>query len=292
MAWVAVIAMLFWVSRIYVAQFDWTYLQRSTLSPSSQDVLASLEGPVEIRAFVHDTDVVGRRMIEVLIGRYQRYKEDIRLQIVNPDREPELVRELGISAPREMLVTYAGSSERLSQTTEDDLSHLLLRLARRGEQSIYFLTGHGERSITGVANFDLGDFGKALEGKGFRLQTLNLVSASTLPPTEGPWVLASPSASLQPHELELLSEFLARGGNLLWVLDPNAAAGRPLLAEKLGVTVLDGTVVDAGSRLYGIDDPAFAVISEYPEHEITDWTRWPCSREPPVSRWRRPRAGR
>jgi ABC-type uncharacterized transport system involved in gliding motility auxiliary subunit len=268
-AGVAVIAMLFVLSQMYVLHFDWTYLQRKTLSPGSQDMLAGLEGPVEITAFVRDNDLAGRQMIEVLVGRYQRFKADLQLEFVNPDREPGRVRELGITVPREMVVTYAGRSEQLKHGSEQALSNLLLRLARRGEQTIHFLSGHGERSITGAANYELGDFGRTLEQKGFRLQSLSLVTDPAPSAIEGLLVVASPNTELLTREIRFLMEYVALGGNLLWILDPDSPPSLEPLAESLGVAVLEGTVVDAGSRLYGIDDPAFAVVAQFPDHEIT-----------------------
>jgi len=268
-AFVGIIVMLFGLSRLYVLPFDWTYLQRKTLSQGSQDVLANLEGPVAIKAFVRDNDVSGRQMIEILVGRYQRFKADMGLQFINPDRQPALVRELGIKRPREMIVSYGESSERLSNPTEKTLSNVLLRLARRGEQTVYFLSGHGERSFTGGANYELGEFGKALGEKGFRLRTLSLATDSGLDDMEGLLVVASPSSDLPSEERQYLHAFLRRGGNLLWLLDPDMPVSLESLAERIGLTVLQGTVVDAGSRLYGIDDPAFTVISHYPDHPIT-----------------------
>ena len=41
------------------------------------------------------------------------------------------------------------------------------------------------------------------------------------------------------------------------------------VAEALGIEILPGTVVDATTQLFGIDNPAFALIPDYPMHPIT-----------------------
>jgi ABC-type uncharacterized transport system involved in gliding motility auxiliary subunit len=41
------------------------------------------------------------------------------------------------------------------------------------------------------------------------------------------------------------------------------------LAEALGIEFLPGVVVDATTQLFGIDNPAFAIIPSYPMHAIT-----------------------
>lgn len=47
------------------------------------------------------------------------------------------------------------------------MTHLFMRLARDKEIMIMVLTGHGERSISGGTNYDLGEFGKQSLNKGF-----------------------------------------------------------------------------------------------------------------------------
>ena len=57
--------------------------------------------------------------------------------------------------------------------------------------------------------------------------------------------------------------------NLLWLVEPGAIAGLDPVAEALGIEFLPGTIVDATTQLFGIDNPAFALIPDYPMHPIT-----------------------
>ena len=46
-----------------------------------------------------------------------------------------------------------------------------------------YVDGHGEAKLDGSANFDLGEFGRQLNTKGFRVQGLNLTIAPQVPDT-------------------------------------------------------------------------------------------------------------
>ena len=72
---------------LYVWQLDWTQGGRNTLSPASQSLLSRLAGPVRLTVFARPDSAL-RGAIEILIGRYQRYKPDIALGFVNPDTTP------------------------------------------------------------------------------------------------------------------------------------------------------------------------------------------------------------
>ncbi len=259
----AAIGLLGWLSGRYEYEADWTSSGRNTLAEPSRTLLARLEGPVYVTAFAREDELL-RRRIEGLIGRYQREKPDFELQFVNPDREPERVRELDVTMNGELVVRYQGRSEKIQQHSEQELTNALQRLARGGERRIVFLTGHGERAPKGQANHDLGILGRELERKGLVLDTVNLAEQGAVPPDASVLVIAGPEVALLPGEVELIRRWVAGGGNLLWLADPGPLHGLEPLAEALGVAFLPGVVVDADTSLYGIPDPSFVLVPRYP----------------------------
>jgi len=261
------IGLLAWLSTQYVYQSDWTAGARNTVSADTRKLLAELDQPVAITAFVRDEGQL-RRQIRDLVGSYQRFKDDITLEFINPDTAPEQVRELGISSGGELRVSYRGRSENIQTLSEQTLSNSLLRLSRQEERWIAFLTGHGEREPSGETNHGLGIFGGELERKGLKVQTVNLTQTD-IPSNTSLLVIAGPRVNLLPGEVSALTSYVAQGGNLLWLAEPGDLHGLEPLAEQLGIDFLPGQVVDAGSQMFGIDNPTFVVISAYPEHEIT-----------------------
>jgi ABC-type uncharacterized transport system involved in gliding motility auxiliary subunit len=262
------VVLLGWLSMRYHHQFDWTASQRNSLSEESVRLLGTMDGPIAFTAFVRPDSNL-RRAISELVGRYTRQREDITLEIVNPDTEPERVRELDIAADGELVIDYAGRTEKLQSLTEQNITNALQRLARQGARWLVFLQGHGERDPYGQANHDLGDFGRELSRRGLTVQTLNLGISAAIPDNTTVLVIAGPQTALLPGEVKLIIDYLDAGGNLLWLSDPEEDAGLQPLAEYLGVYRLPGVVVDPTARRLGINNVGFTLVAEYPFHPVT-----------------------
>lgn len=264
----ACIGLLAWLSTRYTQEADWTVNRRNSLSPASMQLLETLKDPVHITAYARESAVL-RDSIRDLIARYQRVKPDFDLEYRNPDAEPDRVRELGITRDGELLVTYQGRSEKVSQLAEEPLTNTLMRIARSGQHKVLFISGHGERDPKGEANFALGNFGRVLLQKGLQLDSINLAETPAIPESTSLLVIASPQTRLLPGEVGIISAYVKRGGNLLWLTEPGQTAGLEPLAEQLAIEILPGTIVDANTQLLGINSPAFAIVPQYPQHPVT-----------------------
>jgi ABC-type uncharacterized transport system involved in gliding motility auxiliary subunit len=264
----AAMGLLAWLSTRYHLQADWTASGRNTLSAASQALLDRLEGPVRITAYAREEEVLRSRIRE-LVERYRRHKGDMELRFVDPDTVPDKIRELGITTPGELVIAYRGRSEHLQSHTEQAMTNALQRVARAGERRLVFISGHGERRPLGQANHDLGDWGKQLEQRGFRLESLNLAERGAVPEETAVLVLAGPQVNLLPGEVRIIQGYVERGGNLLWLADPGSLRGLGPLAEQLGLEFQPGVIVDPTTQIFGIDNPAMALVSGYPFHPLT-----------------------
>lgn len=264
---IGIIGMLAWLSTHYIYQADWTSGARNTISEDTRTLLDSMDQPVSISAFVRDEGLL-RDQIKDLVGSYQRFKDDITLEFINPDTQPALVRELGIASGGDIVIRYQDRSENIQTLSEQQLSNALLRLSRQQQRWVVFLSGHGERPPAGETNQGLGMFTKALERKGLHVQTVNLAESS-IPSNTSLLVIASPRVNLLPGEADKLQRYIAQGGNLLWLAEPGELQGLQPLAEQLDISLLPGVVVDAASGMFGIENPTFVVVTGYPRHDIT-----------------------
>jgi ABC-type uncharacterized transport system involved in gliding motility auxiliary subunit len=144
-------------------QWDITQNAHHTISAASRNVLKQLPGEVTITAYATKEDPrLGdvRKLIADFVSLYQNVKPDLRLKFIDPVEHPKATREARIQANGEMVINYQGRSEHLTTLNEQALTNLLMRLARSHIRLVMFVDGHGERSLTGIANHDLGDFGK------------------------------------------------------------------------------------------------------------------------------------
>lgn len=264
-----VMGLLAWLSTRYHYQADWTANGRNTLSATSVAVLDEMKGPLKVQAFVGDADQVKRRVSD-LIGRYQRHKHDLQLEFINPDTDPDLVRKLAITMNGEMVFEYEGRSEKVSALDEQSITNALQRLTRSGERWLVFLEGHGERSPFGKANHDLQNWTKELEAKGFKVKGLNLATQPVIPDNTAVLVIAGPQVDYLPGEAKLIDEYLQRGGNLLWLADPDGLHGLDAVAEQLGVGLEPGVIVDPTTQMFAIDNPTFAIVGDYGMSPVTE----------------------
>lgn len=257
-----------WASLTWQYTADWSYGHRNSLTGASRKLLAQLSEPVTLTAFVRPgSNLAGleRRLLE----RYRRADPKIRLRFVNPDVALAELRSLGITTPGEIYVSYGAHGTKIDDVSESGISNALLRLARGADERVVFVDGHGEADPAGKRNYDLGNFGAALQRQGIDVVTRNLGAKPAFPENTALVVVAGPQQNYLPGEVAALEDWIARGGNLLWLRNPGPLRGLGPLAHALGVEPLDGTIVDTTSHRLGIDNPAALVISDYGKTPVT-----------------------
>lgn len=255
-----------WLSTRYSIQTDITGNAVNTLSPASQQLLKSLPDKIQITAFIKKSQPI-RDQISQLVARYRRHKPNIALNFIDPESQPDMTRELNINTTGIILVDYQGRQEKISFLDESSLTNALLQLASAKERWITFLTGHGERSPDGVANFDLSQFGKELARRKINTQSINLAALPAIPDNSALLVISAPAVPLLPGEVDIIKQYISKGGNLLLLAEPDNK--QLSILESVSLRQLPGTIVDSNSKLYGINDPSFVLVSEYLQNPIT-----------------------
>jgi ABC-type uncharacterized transport system involved in gliding motility auxiliary subunit len=255
----------------YPLQYDATQNERNSLEPSSVEILRQIHGPVRLSVFSTEQDVQQgdiRKLIRQFVALYQRYKPDIALEFIDPQTHPDEVHRAEIQSNGEMVVEYDGRREHLTMLNEQALSSALLNLAHRKEQLVMYVSNHGERKLDGKANYDLGEFGKRLNQIGFRIASLNLFIAQDVPNNISLLVITQPQTDWLPGEVDKLMRYIDHGGNLLWLLDAEPLHGLEPVAEKLGLMLTPGIVIDPDAE--EMRAPlTWTLGADYPPHAIT-----------------------
>jgi len=254
------------------AQQDITHNAYNSLDLASITVLEKMDEPISITVYATEYDAkLGdiRKILGDFISLYQRYKSDIELTFIDPTKEEEKTRAAGIQLNGEMVIEYAGRNEHLTQINEQTLTSSLLSLAHARDQQVLYLDGHGERKLDGIANHDLGKpFGNRLKQNGFQLGSLNLALAQGIPDNLSVLLITQPQVDLMPGETDLLLQYIKRGGNLLWLIDAGPLHGLEQLADKLGLSLPPGIVIDPAAS--NVNAPAhWSLGATYPPHDIT-----------------------
>lgn len=256
-----------WLAQRYAVSVDVGAGGELQLSTTSRRLLARLDGPVQVTVFLPaDSELRGRT--ERLLDAYRAAKPDMGYRVVDPKSRPELVRKLGVTRRGEAVIRYKGRREHAMAPTQARISAAMERLLAGGVRYIAFLTGHGERDLLGIANFDLGQFGRRLQDKGFRLQPLKLDADTAVPDNTRLLVVADPQTPLGPQTRKALAAYLDRGGALLWLTDPARNASIPALTELLGVRRRPGVIADpTAGEMLALDDPRMLLLRSKDQDE-------------------------
>jgi ABC-type uncharacterized transport system involved in gliding motility auxiliary subunit len=264
----AVIVMLGVLSTRFKADIDWTAGKRNTLTAASVKQLEAMKDPLVFHIFA-PSGADTRHAIEADLQRYTRVKKDITLDFIDPSASPQKVRDYKVNYVGEIVAEYQGRRETLTATTEPAITTALQRLAYGGEQWVVFLEGHGERSTSEPGQGAFTKFAQVLKDKGLKVQGLNLIQTPKIPDNTSVLVVASPASKLLDGEGRIIADFVAHGGNVLWLADPDYAPGIDALAAELGVSWQNGYAVFPDYQALGVSNPLFFVATGYPPNPVT-----------------------
>ncbi|NJN59893.1 MAG: ABC transporter, partial [Leptolyngbyaceae cyanobacterium SL_5_9] len=194
----------------YSKQVDLTENQLFTLAPQTQEVLQNLEQPVKVWVFAITPNPNDRRLLE----NYQRQSSQFSFEYVDPNARPGLAREFGMQQAGEVYLEKGENRTFLQQITQEPLSERRLtnaigQAAIARQPKVYFLQGHGERSLEPGQ----GSFSQALSGlseENFAAEPLNLAENPDIPEDTAVLVLAGPQRELLESEVAALETYLQR----------------------------------------------------------------------------------
>lgn len=264
----AVLVLIGVLSVRYDLHWDWTAGKRNTLTQASQTQLKSMKEPLKFVAFTYP-GAEEREAIIAFVERYQRVKPDIAIDFIDPSSQPQKVREYNIQSAGEVVLEYQGRRENLRGLSEQAITTALQRLSYTGESWIVFLEGHGERSTQDGGGEAISQFAQTLQSKGLKVQPLNLVKTPKIPDNTSVLVIASPKSALLEGESKLVQEYVEKGGNLLWLADPDNAPGLQPVADTLGITWQNGYAVFPEYEAIGTGHPGIYAALDYPPSPVT-----------------------
>ncbi len=264
-----------WIATRQHKRWDLTAARQFSISDQTRRVLDELEAPVNVKVFARDTDF--QRFRDRLDG-YTYVTDQLQVEYVDPDKQPALARQWEIQQYGTIAIEHAGRIERITTSTEQDITNAIVKAVQGGETTIYFAQGHGERDPTSAdERVGYNALAAALARDNFKVERVVLAQQSDVPEDAAVLVVAGPQTDYLEPELDMLRRYLDRGGKLMLLLDPpEGADATPLtgligLAREWGIDVGTNVVVDVSGvgQLLGAG-PSVPVVATYPSHPITD----------------------
>lgn len=264
--WVASIGLLAMlalaVAATYVHNVRWDLSSgdRFTLSDHARQVIARVERPVRILAFIRTEDP-RNPYLKDLLWQVSMENPAIRYDVVDVNRNPALAAEYGVSAYGATVVESDGRRADFSNPNESLLMAALLKV-RQDPKKVYVLGGHGECSIENTdRNVGCSLLRDALSLESYRVETLSLLGGHDVPDDADVLVVPGPSSDLLEAEVASLARWLDRGGKMLALVDPFRAPRLVSLLGLYGVEVGANIVLDVENRLAG-GEPWSCVVSD------------------------------
>jgi hypothetical protein len=140
-------------------------------------------------------------------------------------------------------------------------------LQHRNDNWVLFVEGQDEASISQQGQRHLSTLNQALQSRGFQLSQLSLKQAGSIPDNTALLVIASSRQDWLDSANQSLMTYLQTGGNLLWLRDPEDISFEQL-ESYLGITKLDGVIVDPAGYQQGTPHPAIVLHDTFTDHPI------------------------
>ena len=142
-----VLLLLYGLAMQHNQGFDVTQAKRFTLAEQSIKLLRGLQYPIKVIGFYSVSDRE-REAFTDLIKQYTQHTDKLSYEVVDPDRQPVLAKQYDIMADNTVVVEGNGKKEKISRVEEAAMTNAILKVTRNTKKIAYFVTGHGESSLT------------------------------------------------------------------------------------------------------------------------------------------------
>ncbi len=235
-------------------RFDFTGLAQFTLTSQTKEVLAGLDEPVEIVNFFTPTiPAAVSGYARDLLAEYQNYTDQLTVREIDPELNPDQARQYGIARYGSYYTELGGitvfrSAEgqrdvfgvQILAEAEHAFTSAILEVTGTLQKRVYFLTGHGESSIA----VDYVNAKNGLRDNLFQVDELDLLRVRDIPSDAAALIMAGPQQDLGSAELDILKSYLADGGRLFILLNPNPPKRLKELLAEWWIGVGEGTIID------------------------------------------------
>ena len=284
---------------------DLTASKEYDLSNQALNAIQNLNENLEIFLFLRNDsskDALSIKRTEDLLSEFSRNSNDYELTFmhIDPDLDPNLSSSLNIEkylSGRDLpvLVFRLEESQRLAHIVggdpnesidvfnEKDVISGMLISSQVKRKRVFFLSGHEERDINNIdrSSNSLGQAKITLERDNYDVSSittdelsrilLNFSLSNELDLFPSAIIISDPSDDLLESEKNILKEYIALGGNIMMLLEPDSPKGYTEMLSGWGIISGEGTLVDRIS--YVAPNLEFLQIKDsnlqIPDHPIT-----------------------
>ncbi|PKH00370.1 GldG family protein [Paraglaciecola sp. MB-3u-78] len=265
-------------------RWDVTQDKQHTLSNHTIEYVSTLTNELQLTAF-HEG--MPPKYLLDLFKEYERVSAGvIKTEIIDPIEQIAYAAKFGnaINADERKVIVQSGANRKdvdfsLSALSEDKLTNAIASVSR-APRKVYFLTGHGEYSSSNQEYAGLSKFKQLLADNNMTSKTLMLGITQSIPADCDVLIIAGPKNALTPSEETLISDYLTKGGDALFLIEHTVVTtpDKPLSIDQLqqnpslnailnqwGLDVQSDIVVDVTNHIG--DDVGSPATKNYGRHK-------------------------
>lgn len=265
-------------------RWDVTQDKQHTLSANTIEYVSTISSQVQLTAFYVGTPP---KYLQDLFKEYERTSNGfIDTEIIDPIEQIAYAAKFGnaINGKERKVIVQSGDSRKEVDFTKSSLSEerVTNAIARaiRSLRKVYFLTGHGEYSISNEEYVGLSKFKQLLADNNIQSDSLMLGISQSIPDDCDVLIIAGLKSELTLDEETIIGDYLTKGGDALFLIEHTLVTTRdnPLSQEQLqknpslnsllnkwGLNVQSDIVVDLTNHIG--DDVGSPATKNYQRHK-------------------------
>jgi ABC-type uncharacterized transport system involved in gliding motility auxiliary subunit len=264
---ISILAIINFLAARHSIRWDLSENQNFSLAPQTHRVLRSLPREVIVTVFTREKDP-GYQSYKERLDSYRQASSKILVEFVDPERQPKIAQNYGISRTDTAIFESAGHTVRVTSPSEVELTGALIRVSQDSKKRVLFLEGHGEPNLDDRERTGLSAAREILIKQGYEVSTLSLLKEAAVPDHTAILVVAGPRRPVTTEEQERIHTYVEKGGHLLLLIDPDSRADLNPLLKQWGLGAGPGVLVDLQDRL-AQGDLTSLLVRTFTEHEIT-----------------------
>jgi len=272
----AVVIVNFLANR-YNKSYDATSNKRYSLSDQTAKIVKGLKQDATITYFDQSTRF---EHAKDLLAEYKNLSPKIRVDYVDPDKNPQQAREAGIKNYGTAVVQIGMKKEEAKSMTEEGITGAIIRDLKNNTRTVCFVAGSGEHQIDDSERGGFSRFKELLGKDNYEAKSIDLLQKAEVPSDCTVLVVGGPARDYQQPEVDAIKKYVEDGGRALFMIDPPLKLGRSEIADNdaltnllqsWGVSLDKDLILDLNpiGQLLGVG-PQVALVRSYDSHAIVD----------------------
>ena len=248
-------------------RFDTTATRVFSLSKQTEKLLANLETPVRANAFFVPTDNDQTKLktnAEDLLSEFAKKSSKFSYRFTDPQLNKTLAIKYGVMQYPAIVFEDLSSGKQqpvyekaFNPFSEQDFITAMLIAMGDKQKVIYYSNGHKEKSLSrDISTNEVTDEGidyfiEGLKRDNYDVKSINFEQVKSVPSDAAALIIIGPKSALPQNHAKIIADYIAVGGRIAFLLDPNPHVTWNELLSNWGIIVSQQPIADPLSSLAG-----------------------------------------